>query len=107
VEDQDDQQDDIHERLVEDLRADRLRRDHNLGKLAWYGAHDAPLVQRIGVCLIASVFIGLGLACLDDAITEKRDALPMGIMSMLVLYGGTRIFRNGLLRRSRPPEDPK
>ena len=109
MEHRDDKRDEIHEKLVEDLRAGYVRRDREFAKFLWYGAPDAPLVQRIGVCLIGSPFLLVGLLAVGGAFrpTMKEDRLPLGILGTLVLYVGARILRNGLLRRARPRESPK
>src|ERR1700683_4891285 len=92
VEHQDEERDEIHDKLVEDLYEGQVRRDRALAKFAWYGAPDAPLVQRIGVCLIGCLPLAMGLASMYDALAEKakEDKLIMGIVAMLLLYVGAR-----------------
>jgi hypothetical protein len=71
-----------------------------MAKFLWYGAHNAPLVQKIFVGLLGSWIFIMGLVFMRWAFTTttKGDALPEGIIALLLLYLGARMVRNALLR---------
>jgi len=93
-------QDDIHERLAEDLRAGSVRRDRELAKFFWRGSHDASLVHRIGAGILGSWLFIMGLVVGRMAFTKtNEDTAPLAIAALLLLYLGTRLIRNAVLRR--------
>ena len=97
------------DKFIDEIRArqrnivfpDTVRNERPLFDFFWNGAHDPPMVQRIGARLfgLISVFSGLVIA----ALSMRSDGEWLGLAISLITVGvGIRIFRNGFPRHGKP-----
>ena len=84
----------IKDRQKNVLWPDVLRGGRSVDELLWKGARDAPLVQRIGVVILALAYIMVAMTFISLAI-EQRSWLASA--SALILLGlGGWFIRNAL-----------
>jgi hypothetical protein len=83
---------DVHQKNV--LWPDVLRGGRSVDKLLWKGASDAPLIQRIGIVILASAYLIVAAAFISMA-AEQRSLLAGFFASVLLGLGGWFI-RNAL-----------
>lgn len=69
------------------------RRAH---ELFWRGSPNAPLIQRIAVCMLGFTLFGIGLAFLRDA--HEYRSFIQAIFGLGVLLIGATWIRNGFRR---------
>ncbi len=79
------------------LWPDVLRGGRSVDELLWKGASDAPLVQRIGILILASAYLIVALAFISRA-AEQESWLAGFFACALVAVGGWFI-RNAVRRR--------
>jgi hypothetical protein len=100
-------------RTVEELKArqrnlvwpDALINSRGVDEFLWRGAPDAPLVQRVGAWLFGLAFAAVGIGWL--VVAYKKHFIVFGILSVVWLYVGARVFLNGFLRRGTKPAKNK
>jgi hypothetical protein len=83
---------DVHQKNI--LWPDVLRGGRSVDKLLWKGAKNAPLIQRIGVVILASAYLIVAAAFISMAV-EQRSLLAAFFASVLLGVGGWFI-RNAL-----------
>ena len=91
--------------VVDELKArqrnlvwpDALISSRRVDEFLWRGAPDAPLVQRVGARLFGLAFTLAGIFGL--IVTYEKHFIAFGILSIVCIYVGGRIFLNGFLRR--------
>ena len=93
------------ENIVEELKArqqnlvwpNALKNSRSVDEFLWRGAPDAPLVQRIGAWLFGSAFTLIGIIGLT--MSYEKPSIAFGMLSLVCLYVGGRVFLNGFRRR--------
>jgi hypothetical protein len=93
---------------------DTVRNARSIDAYLWKGNPNAPLVQRVGACLIGLFFIGIGLMMLyvvrdmfaipqDGTLFEKAFTLAATLLilawTLFWVWFGVRNFLNGFERR--------
>lgn len=92
-------------KVVEELKArqrnlvwpDALINSRSVDQFLWRGAPNAPLVQRVGAWLFGLVFTVVGIGFL--VVAYKKHFLVFGLLSIVLLYVGSRVFLNGFQKR--------
>ena len=78
------------------LWPDVLRGNRSVDELLWKGARGAPLVQRVGVGILALAY--LVVACVFVAIAAAQGSWIAGVFAGLLFGVGGWFIRNALMR---------
>jgi hypothetical protein len=92
---------------VEDLKArqrnliwpDVLRGGRAVDELLWKGSGDAPLVQRIGVVIVALAYLLVAVAFVAMAVEQGKWFI--GAFAALLFLAGGWFIRNAFRRKAR------
>jgi hypothetical protein len=85
---------------------DTVRNARSVDVFLWRGSPNPSLVQRIAAWMFGLGFIGGGIEAFSLAFLSRSsfaDVLFMVTMSVLGLFVGIKIFRNGFPRPTSPP----
>jgi len=90
---------------------DTVRNGRAADVFLWRGSAHPAIVQRIAAWMFGLVYAGLGLEFLYLAVKMRVEGgFSIGIvivmfMSVSFVLLGIKVFRNGFLRRTKPPEE--
>jgi hypothetical protein len=106
------------DKLIDETRAsqrnivfpDTVRNGRAVDVFLWIGSPNPPLVQRIGAWMLGLLFMGFGLAFLGIAREDRHGdglifTLVVGLVALVSLLVGARVFRNGFPRRIKSTEN--
>jgi hypothetical protein len=88
---------------------DTVRNARSVDVFFWRGSPNPSLVQRIAAWMFGVVLVGLGIeifSLIFASASSLVDVLLMVSMSVLCVFAGIRIFRNGFPRRAGPLPKP-
>lgn len=75
---------------------DVLRGSRSVDELLWKGARNAPLVQRVGVVVLALGYLMMALVFTSMAVASGD--WPMGVFAALLFGVGGWFIRNALMK---------
>ncbi|MBS1805006.1 MAG: hypothetical protein JST28_16730 [Acidobacteria bacterium] len=81
------------------LWPDTLINSRGVDEFLWRGSGDAPLVQRIAAWIFGVAFVLVGIVWLDVAYT--KGWILFGVLSIVWLFVGGKVFLNGFKRRRK------
>jgi hypothetical protein len=92
---------------IEDLKArqrnliwpDVLRGGRTVDELFWKGSRDAPLVQRVGVLIVAVAYLVVAVAFVAMAVEQGKWFI--GAFAALLFLTGGWFIRNVFKRKTR------
>ena len=78
---------------------DVLRGGRSVDELLWKGARNAPLVQRVGVVILALAYVSVGLAFVSMSL--EQGEWSTGAFAALLFIAAGWFIRNALCGKSR------